>query len=62
MTPGNGSYINFKEKCSLNEFDKKLEKFETTIKRAICEFPDQEVMVNCLMKVGHDIDKLLELC
>ena len=32
------------------------------IKRAICEYPDQEVLIQGLMNIGHNIDNLLDYC
>jgi len=32
------------------------------VKRAICEFPNYDILIDALTKVGKDIEKLQELC
>lgn len=47
--------------ASLNNV-KDEEYFETIIKRCVCEYPNYDKILESLLKVGKDIDQLLDIC
>jgi DNA ligase N terminus. len=44
------------------DYEKKLEQYTNVIKQAICEYPNYDALIQGLIRVGKDIDKLLEIC
>ena len=43
-------------------YEAKLQKFNNVIERAINEFPNHDVLIDGLLKVGPEIDALLQIC
>lgn len=49
-------------KMGEEEKDALLAEFNFTITRCLCEFPNYKEAISALMKVGKDIQKMLDLC
>jgi len=54
--------VNLRDHSSRVAFDECTEKAESNIKRAISEYPNYEALMDALVKVGNDTDKLKEFC
>lgn len=39
-----------------------MEEYETILKRCICEFPNYDKIIESLLQIGPEINKLLEIC
>eukprot|EP01022_Parablepharisma_sp_SALTPOND_P004695 TRINITY_DN120780_c0_g1_i1.p1 TRINITY_DN120780_c0_g1~~TRINITY_DN120780_c0_g1_i1.p1 ORF type:complete len:657 (+),score=94.62 TRINITY_DN120780_c0_g1_i1:188-2158(+) len=62
ITPFDGSEVDLREKLTPVQFKGKVEKNEKAIKRALCEYPNYEALMEALVKVGNNTDKLSEYC